>query len=346
MVVAQRMRTIHQLISDGHSAQLVFSFSEISQRVKAKVIIGAVPNVVPRDCRTLLLTSVEALHAWSDSVITDHGHTFSNGISKAQFWAAPVVSSSAHADDSDSRKFVLRSEAAEFVPLASENITAEKDLTPKTDHCNLVGEWKSIPNDYWQTLHEDFQIDVVSTLRAIRDGCIAAREIAERDTVQISRCQDASWAIGFYQQHKEFLDATSSLLLFAPTRENIVKNHDVIGECRSLLMAYALRSKTLDPLFRCYMPPKRWKRYCFVNVNNLKPQRYYLDQIVDILRNNESKEIEQLRLVILHKYWACHPWIPHRNRTTHDWFHILTEISAHDRLIVDNKLQALSDMQL
>jgi hypothetical protein len=88
MVVKERLELVRDRISAGHVVSL--SFSAANEKLKAKIIVHPVSDVVPTAIREQLLLVVRLLESSATQMVTvDRGHRFSTGIAKAAFWMQP-----------------------------------------------------------------------------------------------------------------------------------------------------------------------------------------------------------------------------------------------------------------
>ena len=92
MVITQRFFALHQYIWAGHQVNVTYTVTAATGKMKAKVHVSAIPNVVPEHLRQLFMATVAPLSYLIDSCITvDRGHKYSGGQAVANFWMQPIV---------------------------------------------------------------------------------------------------------------------------------------------------------------------------------------------------------------------------------------------------------------
>ena len=116
MVIAQRISALQDYVFAGHQVTATYSYSTVSGKIKAKVIVSAGANLVPIAYRHFLMMSLEPIFALASMCITvDRGHSYSDGHALANFWmSAPPLSA-------------LNPDVAAFVPIVLESPIAEVD---------------------------------------------------------------------------------------------------------------------------------------------------------------------------------------------------------------------------
>ncbi len=74
MVIADRLRTLRQYVEEGRDVMLVYTFSQQSKRLKLKVKVGSLCNIVPLHFWPLLSAALDPLEGMLGEIVTDHGH--------------------------------------------------------------------------------------------------------------------------------------------------------------------------------------------------------------------------------------------------------------------------------
>ena len=199
MVVLQRVASLKQYIESGHNVILTYSYSQDSGRVKVKARVGSAADVVPTECRRLLLNAFIPLqHSILPEVVVDRGHQYSNGTAFACFWAKPSPTACA-------------------VSVAAAESHDYENNTPC--HNSEIPKDSSNHDDAQGFLNSGSTGDGENNISNIKDDCSSSSSLPDLDAFRASEVADASTTA----DESHFLDVGSK------TFTDNFQEHDALG---------------------------------------------------------------------------------------------------------------------